>query len=658
LEQHKNPSIAYRPEIDGLRAVAVLPVILFHGGFAVFAGGFVGVDIFFVISGFLITSIILSDLEKGRFSVRRFYERRARRILPALFFVCLVCVPFAYAWMLPSGLERFGESLVAVATFSANIFFWSTQEYFGPAAELQPMLHTWSLAVEEQYYVFIPLFLMWCWSLGRRWLFILVLLASAVSLLLSEWSWRHEPTANFYLLPTRAWELLVGSLIAFVPGPGQLSGPGSRLFKLIAPYVGLALILYSIFWFDEDVPIPGVYALAPVGGTALIITGTTPGHPIARLLRLRPLVAVGLISYSAYLWHQPLFAFARIRLLGEPGHWVAAGLTLLSLALAYVSWRFVEAPFRTTTGKINRAPLVPAAAGLAALSAIGIVFIMSGGLPTRLPPADRAFIEHYDNYQDVENNRFGKCFFGEDHEYETTLSFEDDCHGDADTQRFVLIGDSYSAHYLHGLNALLRPGESIAQFNISGCLPILELPTLTPQRCSSLNPERFASIQTQDIVIVSAQWPTAMTQPESFEYGALEHTLATLSADLPSEQIVLIGASPEWPGALPVQLVRSDLHQTLEPGDMLVNATLEQKTAINRSLSELAAAYDVAFIDPVAQLCDEDECVVALTYENGVEISTSDHGHLTPPAAERVLAEFIQGMRAQRWASVGAATAR
>lgn len=646
MKQHKNPSIKYRAEIDGLRAVAVLPVILFHGGFDVFSGGFVGVDVFFVISGFLITSIILSDLEKGTFSVKKFYERRARRILPALFFVITACLPFAFAWMLPGELERFGESLVAVATFSANLFFWSTQEYFGPAAELQPMLHTWSLAVEEQYYVFVPLVLMWFWSLGRRPLFALIAAAAAGSLVIAEWGWRHEPTANFYLLPTRAWELLAGSLIAFAPSSSQLAGRGSAVLKQIGPYIGLGLILYSIFWFDQSIPIPSVYALIPVGGTVLIIASATPGHPVTRALAARPLVAIGLVSYSAYLWHQPLFAFARIRLLGEPSHWLAGGLAMLSLLLAYCSWRFVEAPFRSPAKKgISRAPLIPAVVSLGLLTATGLALYLSEGLPQRLPPDARAFIDRYDNYQDIDNGRFGECFFGEDHEQDDAIEFAQSCYGKPQAQRFVLIGDSFSAHYLSGLRSLLQPNETVAQFNISGCLPFVELPALTPARCRLLNGPRFDALTPEDVVILSAQWPAAIDQPESFEHQALATTLETLTSSIPANQIVLVGASPQWPGELPVKLIRAGLHKTLAPGDMLSNRTLEQTREINGLLSRMAQTYGVRFLDPVERLCEDSQCVVALAHQGGIEISASDYGHLTAPAARRVLSGLVGDIR-------------
>jgi len=204
----------YRPEIDGLRAVAVVPVILFHAGFAAFSGGFVGVDVFFVISGFLITRILIADLGAGRFSLLDFYDRRARRILPALVFVILAILPLAWLWMTPDEALSFGRSIVAVTLFVSNVLFWREMDYFSPAAEEQPLLHTWSLAVEEQFYLLFPLVLLVAWRLGRRGPAGLVVAGALASLVLSEWGWRTYPDAAFYLAPTRAWELLAGAAVA------------------------------------------------------------------------------------------------------------------------------------------------------------------------------------------------------------------------------------------------------------------------------------------------------------------------------------------------------------------------------------------------------------------------------------------------------------
>lgn len=333
----------YRKEIDGLRALAVIPVILFHGGFEWFSGGYIGVDIFFVISGYLITSIILKEKEAGTFSIVNFYERRARRILPALFFVLLACLPFAWFWLLPHELKDFGKSIVAVALFGSNILFWRESDYFASDAELLPLLHTWSLAVEEQFYVIFPLIMILFWVLGKRWLITIISLIALFSLGLTEWGWRHFPEANFYLIPTRAWELMVGALTAFyLYRKEQAQGIISHLGSI----TGFILIIAAIFFLDRSMPFPSLYALAPTVGTALIILFATPETLVHKLLSLKGFVGVGLISYSAYLWHHPLFAFARIRSIDEPSLWLISLLIIAALGLAYLSWRFVEQPFR------------------------------------------------------------------------------------------------------------------------------------------------------------------------------------------------------------------------------------------------------------------------------------------------------------------------
>ncbi|MGM0692501.1 MAG: acyltransferase family protein [Pseudomonadota bacterium] len=372
----------YRREIDGLRAVAVLPVILFHAGFSAFSGGYVGVDVFFVISGYLITSILLHDLEKGTFSIVRFYERRARRILPALFFVMLCCLPFAWLWMLPQQFKDFSQALVAISLFASNILFWIKTGYFSPAAEENPLLHTWSLAVEEQFYLFFPILLLFLWRFGRRPVQVTILVLVCFSLLLSEWGWRHQPAANFYLLPSRAWELGVGALCAL--WLGQHARPASSLLSAL----GLGLILYAIFAYDAAVPFPSLYALAPVGGTALIILFGATSTFVGRLLALKPLVGLGLISFSAYLWHQPLLAFARIRSLENPSWQVMGLLCGVALGLAYLTWRYVENPFRkgevalaSTRGRVFAASLV----GTALFFTSGLYGHMRQGAPERLP---------------------------------------------------------------------------------------------------------------------------------------------------------------------------------------------------------------------------------------------------------------------------------
>ena len=345
----------YRREIDGLRSIAVIPVILYHAGLGLFSGGYVGVDIFFVISGYLITGILIKELAEGNFSILRFYERRARRILPALFTVILVCLPLAAVLMTPPKFEAFAKSVLAVALFGSNMFFaWSQADYFVHEVELIPLLHTWSLAVEEQFYIVFPILLWVIWRFGLRRIFWVLVAIALASLVLAQWMSVHAPLLNFYFAATRAWELLAGSLCALaLRDRAPQAGNGLSL-------LGLGMIAVSVLLYDSTTVFPSVYTLLPVAGTVLIILYAAPGTLVGRLLSLPAMVGIGLVSYSAYLWHQPLLAFARIHYITEPPAAIMAVLVAMTFILAWISWRFIEQPFRKTRHPDGRPPAQPA----------------------------------------------------------------------------------------------------------------------------------------------------------------------------------------------------------------------------------------------------------------------------------------------------------
>jgi peptidoglycan/LPS O-acetylase OafA/YrhL len=364
-----NPKLKYRREIDGLRAVAVLPVILFHAGFEFFRGGFVGVDIFFVISGYLITTLIYQDVRDGIFSFGSFYERRARRILPALYFVLAVSVPFACAWLQPADLRDYFESIFAVSLFSSNILFWTESGYFDAAAELKPLLHTWSLAVEEQYYLLAPIVLVLA-GRNRKWLYAIFCSIFILSLAGSWWASIHSPAAGFFLLPTRAWELLIGAFCGLYLARSDVRGFNAAAMQGCSA-IGMLLILFAMLTFDKTTPFPGLHALIPTVGAAMVIVFARPSTAVGGLLSSKLLVGLGLISYSAYLWHQPVFSFARHRSLDEPSLVTFGALIIFSMALAYVSWRYVERYFRRE-GSISPK-------GVYALSVLGLLGFVSAG---------------------------------------------------------------------------------------------------------------------------------------------------------------------------------------------------------------------------------------------------------------------------------------
>ena len=456
----------YRAEIDGLRAVAVVPVILFHAGLRQFSGGFVGVDVFFVISGYLITTIILADMETGTFSLVNFYERRARRILPALYLVMLASLPFAWMWLMPSDMKKFTDSLLATSTFSSNVLFLTETGYWGQINGLKPLLHTWSLAVEEQYYLFFPLFLMLMWKTPKRLLLGSFVAVAAISLLVSQWMAVNKPSANFFLLPTRAWELAIGASIAFY----FLFRKGAVRSLLSHKYIdevlgitGLAMIVYAIHSFDETVPYPSVYTLIPTVGTGLIIIFSSPATMVGRFLGTRVLAGIGMISYSAYLWHQPLLAFARQRSLAEPGEPVLLVLSVLAFPLAYLSWRFVEQPFRRKGYLGRKAVFTFALAGSLAFICIGLAGHYTDGFSNRLATSGVTL-------GSIEARLKGAYGLGESCVGSFTLSPH--CRT-SDEPEILVWGDSIAMHLVQGILAS-NPAAKVIQMNKYVCGPFFD----------------------------------------------------------------------------------------------------------------------------------------------------------------------------------------
>ncbi|MBX3706005.1 MAG: acyltransferase [Pseudomonadales bacterium] len=467
----------YRREIDGLRALAVLPVILFHAGISPFDGGFVGVDVFFVISGYLITSIILTERQAGRFSLVEFYERRARRILPALFLVMTACLPFAWLWLQPGDLRDFARSLIAVATFSSNFYFQSEADYFGTAAELQPLLHTWSLAVEEQYYLLFPLLVLGIRRYDARRIAVLIAVLAIASLALAQWALDRHAEAAFFQLPSRLWELALGGLVALhlMHTPTR---EGHRALRELGAAAGLVLIGMAVFAYDRETPFPGVAALVPTLGTALVIVCATPATLAGRLLGTRALVGIGLVSYSAYLWHQPLFAFARHRLHDEVSEPLLWGLAAAALALAYASWRFVEQPLRRRD-RIHRRTVF-AVAGVGSL-----VFILLGLLGTATDGFEARYVENRLSGTERELYRMirEQTAFDPDRERvdDGTCRFSAEVVDEAFEERFarcaathgraiVVIGDSHGVN-MYNIMAKAGIGNFVAGVVQGGCRP-------------------------------------------------------------------------------------------------------------------------------------------------------------------------------------------
>jgi peptidoglycan/LPS O-acetylase OafA/YrhL len=369
--QQQNYGFKYRPEVDGLRALAVTPVVLYHAGLGM-TGGFVGVDVFFVISGYLITGLILKELSRGTFSLKDFWERRARRILPAMSVMVLATLVAGYFFFLPWDYEELGRSVIAQSVFGANFHFWAQSGYFDGPAEMKPLLHTWSLAVEEQFYLLFPALLLLIWR--RLWKHARGLLITlwVLSFLLSVVGSHHFADATFYLLPARAWELLTGALLAlYRPSMKPVSRPA---LAELASALGLGLILLACFCFDAGTRFPGASALLPCAGTALFLWANESRVTLSgRILSLKPFVFVGLVSYSWYLWHWPAFAYLNRIYLDEVPAAVVWAVVFGSFLMAILSWRLVETPFRTRR-------LLPTRRGVSIASASAILMAIAAGL--------------------------------------------------------------------------------------------------------------------------------------------------------------------------------------------------------------------------------------------------------------------------------------
>ncbi len=351
--------LTYRPEIDGLRAIAVGAVVLYHAQISIFGektfkGGFIGVDIFFVISGYLITSIILKELiTTGSFSFKYFYERRIRRILPALLLVMLVSLPFAWMYFIPSSFIDFSKSILYSLGFSSNFYFhYSGQEYGATDGLLKPFLHTWSLSVEEQFYILFPIVLLIIFNYCRKYLIHILILGFIISLGLSEWSSRNYPSISFYFLHTRMWELLTGSILAYFEITlGRRSK--QKTLNLILPGIGLLLIGHSIIYFNDKIFHPSFFTLSPIIGVSLIIWFSNPSEIITKILSTKLFVGIGLISYSLYLWHFPIFAFARTINFSQGDIFKKILLGIITLIISILSYFLIERPSRNKKNKFK-----------------------------------------------------------------------------------------------------------------------------------------------------------------------------------------------------------------------------------------------------------------------------------------------------------------
>ncbi|MEM7429289.1 MAG: acyltransferase family protein [Pseudomonadota bacterium] len=644
---------AYRPDIDGLRALAILPVLFFHAGLGLFEGGYVGVDVFFVISGYLITKIIYGEISAGNFSILKFYERRARRILPALFAVC--AFSFVAAWWLfvPLDFQDFSRSLAAAMLFASNILFMGETGYFAQPSEVKPLLHTWSLAVEEQFYIVFPVLLAIAAMGFRRFIGPFVVLLLVISFAACIWATDYRPVYAFFLSPTRAWELLMGSVLAI----GLVPAIENRTVMNVLSVAGLALVLWAIFMFTADTGFPGWQAAIPCLGAALLIYANGSGETWgARLLSLKPFVWIGLISYSLYLWHWPLIVFAKYAWGEDMPHWGLWALIALSFVAAALSWRFVEQPFRRKTGHFSNIRIfAPAcfASGLVLTSA-GLAGHYAAGFPGRWSPEVLAFAAAREDY----NPDSERCHARDPEE----LVRNKPCVlGPADGKpSFMVWGDSHADALMPAFKDLAtKHGVSGWFASYGGCPPLLTVYRLdrpASHKCRQFNEAAVKLIAENGIrtvflisrwtvysdghnedgpqsgrrtLIASASHTTADRASSRLAFAeGLERTLAALKKA--GARTVLVEQVPEHHALIPTLLARVAA-TGVDPSDLALAkpAHLARQAYVVSQFDRLARGEGVARVDPATRFCPADRCLMT---ENG-NVLYNDYQHVTTRGA-------------------------
>jgi peptidoglycan/LPS O-acetylase OafA/YrhL len=614
--------------------VAVLLVIAYHLVALKIWGGFIGVDVFFVISGFLISSVILREIEEGRFSLFAFYERRIRRILPALMVMLFVIAIFSCIYLLPSELKDFAKSLIAAVFSASNIYFMENSDYFAAPNASKPLLHTWSLAVEEQFYIVFPLFLL----LIRRWTpgnfrKVVVLVASA-SFVVSVFGAYAFPTATFYLPVTRAWELLLGTMLSLHVFPAIRSA----FWRNVASAVGLMLIVACAFVYGARTHFPGLAAVPPCLGAALVIAaGQTGNSTVGRLLSLKPVVFVGLISYSLYIWHWPIIVFQRmsmIQLRDASSRSVKCGLLVVMILVATLSWRFVETPFRKGRFMLKGAGAFRfATATGVALAAAGFAILALHGLPTRYTPEEveiSSYMEREAPY------RLGTCFISSGQpssDFNVSTCLRQDAH----KKNYLLLGDSHAAQLWYGLDTVF-PDVNILQATASGCEPTLQHVYMYGDQCTPIMQYIYKDYLPKhpvDQVLIAARW-------EQGDLPRIDDTMRKLKQQ--GLNIVLLGPIVQYDSPLP-RLLTASLKEN-DPS-LPLRHRLNKYRRLDDEMAYLAEhTWHVPYVSFFRLLCPQDACTEYAQKDVPLQF---DYGHLTQAGsvlvAERLRAENSLGTR-------------
>ena len=659
LRQERNGHSTYRPDIDGLRAVAIVSVVLFHAFPTLLGGGFVGVDVFFVISGFLISGILFRGMERGDFSFAEFYARRVKRIFPALIIVLAVAYATGWLTLLPDEFMQLGKHMAAGAGFVQNIVLRQEIGYFDTGSELKPLMHLWSLAIEEQFYLAFPVFIWAVWRLRWNVLAILALL-SLVSFGLNVSGVTQDAVSTFYLPQTRFWELMVGAMLAYfrqfpwTPWSGSVKnqwpilalvcepsqyGKWNGMLKTALSISGLALILVSAIAIRQDISFPGWQALGPVGGAFLLILAGPEAWVNRVILANKPMLFIGVISYPLYLWHWPLLSFVRIVKSEDPAVEWRAGMVVLSFVLAWLTYRLIERPIRW--GRKTRTKTAVLSILLVVVGGVGYDAYARHGLAFRIPEELRGIVVAGSSHTPYSTKRVCR-----QHGHQTLCTEE---------QRplVFLWGDSHANALYAGLNSLQKIHTlGVAQSTGCGNPPYLALGgSADSGLCGTAENRRAANEITVDeiskirpeIVILHARWAYGEHRTnETDAIKKLQQTISRVQAVSPRSKIVVIGPVPNWRITLAHQLVfywRNTFPHALPPIYMragLIEEIGRWDDFMASEVPHLGATYLSAY----RSLCNEEGCLTRVG-SNSSDLTATDYGHLSPAGASYLAAQLI-----------------
>jgi peptidoglycan/LPS O-acetylase OafA/YrhL len=651
ISESKNPLLTrhqYRPDIDGLRAIAVLLVVIFHAFPELPGGGFVGVDIFFVISGYLITRIIIKDLDLCRFSFKGFYARRIKRIYPALLLVLSVCYLAGWLLLLPDEFASLAKHTSGGAGFVANFLLWRESGYFDIQTELKPLLHLWSLGVEEQFYFIWPLLLFLAYKKHRKLLWLLAVIFS-ISFLCNIKQIRIDPVGTFYLPHTRFWELITGAFVAYIPnpelannrqnpppsknGPNQLNH--ARLLSNAYSLFGFFLLTLAVIILNKNRTFPGWWAILPTFGAALMINAGSQAWLNKKILAHPVLVFIGIISYPLYLWHWPLLAFARIMEMGKASIEIRASMALASVFLAWLTYRFIELPLRFGESRFNKTFALSVLMVLTFIIACS-TFLLDG-LPHRMEEKakyDRFFSHHHYTYSHnlLKHDRH-ECNFYNITQKVAKDSIASSCVTPHSKQTVFLWGDSHAQHLNYGLKLILPANVSLLQAGSSGCPPSTTDYEPDPlQTCNKANHfiwEKLAELKPK-IVILAQQ---ADHNPS--QYVDIVAKLKRLGVS----SVIVVGPVPQWNEFLYRIILKKHWHQTENRLKTYLNQGIfSTDDAMKAKFHQTGYVHYVSLIDG---LCNQKGCLTYVNNDRKEGLITYDYGHFTLPASEFVAREFL-----------------